>query len=105
MPKKISTFIFAFLSTVTFCFSQYNGDRGYPSVSSKKPVTEYFDSVDDKSYYQSQRIHGMKQEINRYSERLHGLQKRFDEIFTVYQEVDPSKNLLIQIICLDGSKE
>lgn len=81
MPKKISTFIFAFLSTVTFCFSQYNGDRGYPSVSSKKPVTEYFDSVDDKSYYQSQRIHGMKQEINRYSERLHGLQKRFDEIF------------------------
>ena len=76
---KITFLIFASLPFL--CFGQSERREGYSAISSRKPVTDYFDSVGDKSFYQRQRIHGMKKEINNYSERLHTLQSRFDEIF------------------------
>lgn len=81
MPKKFVVNLPALLLLPALLFSQYASDNDYRPLSSQKSVTDYFDSVDDKSYYQSQRIHGMKREINSYSERLHNLQSRFDEIF------------------------
>ena len=50
-------------------------------ISNTGDWQDYFENVDDKSFYQSQSINGMKREINDYSERLHNLQTRFDEIF------------------------
>ena len=46
-----------------------------------KPISDYFTEIDEKSFFHQQRIHGMKREINNYSERLHRLQSRFDQIF------------------------
>ncbi|MEC9123175.1 MAG: hypothetical protein VX969_03440, partial [Verrucomicrobiota bacterium] len=46
-----------------------------------KPVVDYYEDLDDKTYYHQKRIHGMKGELNNYSQKLHNLQKRFDEIF------------------------
>ena len=65
--------------------AQYRSSYEYSDpqkvVRTEKPITDYFESVDDKSFYQQQRIHGMKGEINDYSKRLNNLQNRFDEIF------------------------
>ena len=46
-----------------------------------KPISDYYDAIDDKSFYQQKRIHGMKSELNNYSKKLHNLQDRFDQIF------------------------
>ena len=81
MPKKSSFILFNLFFLPVFLFAQYGRGDGYSAISSQKPITDYFESVDDKSFYQSQRIHGMKREINDYSQRLHNLQTRFDEIF------------------------
>jgi len=81
MSKKFASFLTAYSFIPVFLFGQYDRGDSYSALSSEKPVTDYFDSVDDKSFYQRQRIHGMKREINEYSERLHNLQSRFDEIF------------------------
>ena len=81
MSKKFASFLTAYSFIPVFLFGQYDRGDSYSALSSEKPVTDYFDSVDDKSFYQRQRIHGMKREINEYSERLHNLQSRFDEMF------------------------
>jgi hypothetical protein len=47
----------------------------------EKPVLSYYENLDDKTYFHQRRIHGMKGELNNYSEKLHNLQKRFDQIF------------------------
>lgn len=81
MSKK-SLFILTYhFFLPVFLFAQYGRGDGNSAISSQKPITDYFENVDDKSFYQSQRIHGMKREINDYSQRLHNLQTRFDEIF------------------------
>ena len=61
--------------------SSYEYSDPQKVVRTEKPITDYFESVDDKSFYQQQRIYGMKGEINDYSKRLNNLQNRFDEIF------------------------
>ena len=66
-------------SEVGFAQGKYNSD--YSSSSSRKPIVDYYENVDDKSFYQLKRIHGMKGELNSYSEKLHNLQDRFDKIF------------------------
>ena len=81
LPMRIQILPFLCYFFPSLLFSQYYQESGYTAISSQKQVTDYFDNVDDKSFYQSQRIHGMKNEINSYSERLHKLQSRFDEIF------------------------
>ena len=47
----------------------------------EKPVLSYYENLDDKTYFQQRRIHGMKGELNDYSQKLHNLQQRFDQIF------------------------
>lgn len=81
MPKKLAILLLHISLLTSFVQGQYSRSDTYSAVSSTKPVTDYFDSVDEKSFYQRKRIHGMKNEINSYSERLHNLQNRFDEIF------------------------
>ena len=96
LPMRIQILPFLCYFLPSLLFSQYYQESGYTAISSqKKQVTDYFDNVDDKSFYQSQRIHGMKNEINSYSERLHKLQSRFDEIFYGLSRGGSFKNLLI----------
>ena len=33
-----------------------------------KPVVDYYEDLDDKTYYHQKRIHGMKGELNNYSQ-------------------------------------
>lgn len=67
------------LSVTATAQSRYDSD--YQPLSPRKPVVEYYEKIDDKSFYQQKRIHGMKGELNNYSEKLHSLQDRFDKIF------------------------
>lgn len=60
---------------------QYSSDSRSSFLAEEKPVSDYFEKVDDRSFYQQQRIHGLKSELNNYSSRLHTLQQRFDQIF------------------------
>ena len=46
-----------------------------------RKVQDYFQDVESKSYYQQERIRSMKGEMNEYSERLHSLQDKFQQIF------------------------
>ena len=61
--------------------SQEYDDREYRALAQRKPIVDYYETVNDKSFYQLKRIHGMKGELNSYSEKLHNLQDRFDKIF------------------------
>ena len=80
-----SVLLFSLLCTAYPLTAQYRTGYEYSNsqktVTAEKPITDYFEKVDDKSFYQQQRIHGMKGEINDYSKRLNQLQNRFDEIF------------------------
>ena len=60
---------------------QYSTSNRSSFLAEEKPVSDYFEKVDDRSFYQQQRIHGLKSELNNYSSRLHTLQQRFDQIF------------------------
>ena len=62
-------------------YGQYSFDKRSSFLAEEKPVSDYFEKVDDRSFYQQQRIHGLKSELNNYSSRLHTLQQRFDQIF------------------------
>lgn len=55
--------------------------QGDDFFEKEKPVISYYENLDDKTYFHQRRIHGMKGELNNYSEKLHNLQKRFDQIF------------------------
>jgi opacity protein-like surface antigen len=57
-----------------------SGREGF-AYAGEKPVASYYEDLDDKSFYHQRRIHGMKGELNSYSEKLHNLQDRFDQIF------------------------
>ena len=81
MPILSILFLLLSILLTNSLFAQFNRDDVYLPLSSQKSTIDYFDTVDDKSYYQRQRIHGMKRDINDYSQRLHTLQQRFDEIF------------------------
>jgi len=52
-----------------------------PNALGARKVQDYFQDVESKSYYQQERIRSMKGEMNEYSERLHGLQEKFNKIF------------------------
>jgi len=76
-----SLILFGSFFISVFTMAQITYDSEYKSYSSKKPVVDYYENMDDKSFYQQKRIHGMKGELNNYSEKLHNLQDRFDKIF------------------------
>ena len=80
LPLKIFSFrAFMTLLIAHFSFSLKGADQveGF----APKPVVDFYSSIDDKSFYQQKRIHGMKGELNNYSKKLHNLQERFDRIF------------------------
>ena len=58
-----------------------NANQQEQGLSSRKSTIDFFDDVDEKSFYQQKRIYGMKNELNNYSEKLHNLKERFDRIF------------------------
>ncbi|MDG0964329.1 MAG: outer membrane beta-barrel protein [Opitutales bacterium] len=77
---------FCFLSLLAYLscsvvHSQNNYNSDYSASIERKPIVDYYDTIDDKSFYQLKRIHGMKGELNSYSQKLHTLQDRFDKIF------------------------
>ena len=83
-PKIMSIrFFFIILCCLTAnLFAQRSFNNNSQSYFSEtKPVVDYYERVDDKSFYQQKRIHSMKSELNQYSEKLHNLQNRFDQIF------------------------
>ena len=55
--------------------------QGENFFDKEKPVLSYYENLDDKTYFHQRRIHGMKGELNDYSQKLHNLQQRFDQIF------------------------
>lgn len=55
--------------------------QGEQAFVSGKSTIDFFEDVDEKSFYQQKRIYGMKNELNNYSEKLHNLKERFDRIF------------------------
>ena len=58
-----------------------NATQQEQGLSSRKSTIDFFDDVDEKSFYQQKRIYGMKNELNNYSEKLYDLKERFDRIF------------------------
>jgi opacity protein-like surface antigen len=58
-----------------------SSQQGENFFDKEKSVLSYYENLDDKTYFHQRRIHGMKGELNNYSEKLHNLQKRFDQIF------------------------
>ena len=70
--------IISFFSSLT---GQSQAGRGTPSYAGEKPIVSYYEDLDDKTFYHQRRIYGMKGELNNYSEKLHNLQSRFDQIF------------------------
>lgn len=80
--RIIQTFLALVWMSYPFLSSgQYSSDSRSNFLAEEKPVSDYFEKVDDRSFYQQQRIHGLKSELNNYSSRLYTLQKRFDQIF------------------------
>ncbi len=82
--------IISFFSSLT---GQSQTGRGTPSYAGEKPVVSYYEDLDDKTFYHQRRIYGMKGELNNYSEKLHNLQARFDQIF--YGPINSSISLSI----------
>lgn len=81
MPRCFITFVAGLFLSFSLLAQR---DYGFDSIShstSQKPVVDYYERMDDKSFYQQKRIHSMKGELNDYSEKLHNLQDRFDRIF------------------------
>ena len=72
---------FVWMTSPLMMWGQYSSDSRGSFLAEEKPVSDYFEKVDDRSFYQQQRIHGLKSELNNYSSRLHTLQQRFDQIF------------------------
>ena len=85
LPKENFKFAEILFILVLTGFSPLLGQTSFqqePRVIYKnKPISDYYDAIDDKSFYQQKRIHGMKSELNNYSKKLHNLQDRFDKIF------------------------
>ena len=80
--RFLQTFLaFVWMTSPLMVRGQYSSDSRGSFLAEEKPVSDYFEKVDDRSFYQQQRIHGLKSELNNYSSRLHTLQQRFDQIF------------------------
>ena len=52
-----------------------SSQQGENFFDKEKSVLSYYENLDDKTYFHQRRIHGMKGELNNYSEKLHNLQK------------------------------
>ena len=81
MPINNQKLAFVWLCLPALLHGQYSTNTRSSFLAEEKPVSDYFEKVDDRSFYQQQRIHGLKGELNNYSSRLHTLQQRFDQIF------------------------
>ena len=75
MKKSFSLVLFFLLWANSVGFAQS------PNALGARKVQDYFQDVESKSYYQQERIRSMKGEMNEYSERLHSLQEKFQQIF------------------------
>ena len=75
MKKSFSLVLFLLLWAYSVGFAQS------PNALGARKVQDYFQDVESKSYYQQERIRSMKGEMNEYSERLHSLQEKFQQIF------------------------
>ena len=75
MKKSFSLILFFLLWAKSVGFAQS------PNALGARKVQDYFQDVESKSYYQQERIRSMKGEMNEYSERLHSLQEKFQQIF------------------------
>ena len=75
MKKSLSLVLFFLLWANSTGFAQSSNGLG------ARKVQDYFQDVESKSYYQQERIRSMKGEMNEYSERLHSLQDKFQQIF------------------------
>ena len=80
LPNLVILFFCAFLLPSVLLGQYFYESEDSSSFASEKPVVDYYEKVDDKSFYQQKRIHRMKGDINSYSARLHDLQDRFDKI-------------------------
>ncbi len=81
MQINIPKLALLWLCATGYAYGQYSTNTRSSFLAEEKPVSDYFEKVDDRSFYQQQRIHGLKGELNNYSNRLHTLQQRFDQIF------------------------
>ena len=79
LPFALSLSLFLYIN-ILLPAQGVNGQE-YRALAQRKPIVDYYENVNDKSFYQLKRIHGMKGELNSYSEKLHNLQERFDKIF------------------------
>jgi len=75
VKKSLSLVLFFLLWANSTGFAQS------PNGLGARKVQDYFQDVESKSYYQQERIRSMKGEMNEYSERLHSLQDKFQQIF------------------------
>ena len=75
MKKSLSLVLLLLLWANSTGFAQS------PNGLGARKVQDYFQDVESKSYYQQERIRSMKGEMNEYSERLHSLQDKFQQIF------------------------
>ena len=81
LPTTILLFAWVIIPFASLHFGQAQSSRGNLTFAADKPIVSYYEDLDDKTFYHQRRIHGMKGELNNYSEKLHNLQKRFDQIF------------------------
>lgn len=81
LPLTILLFACVIIFPANSLHGQAQSGRGNFSFAGEKPVVSYYEELDDKTFYHQKRIHGMKGELNNYSEKLHNLQERFDQIF------------------------
>jgi opacity protein-like surface antigen len=81
LPLATLLFACVIISVPSLLHGQAQSGRGNFTYAGEKPVVSYYEELDDKSFYHQRRIHGMKGELNNYSEKLHNLQQRFDQIF------------------------
>jgi len=80
-PLPTLLFACVIISFASSLHGQAQSGRGNFTFAGEKPVVSYYEELDDKTFYHQKRIHGMKGELNNYSEKLHNLQQRFDQIF------------------------
>ena len=76
-----SLFVYVIIFFANSLHGQGQAGRDNFTFAREKPVVSYYEELDDKTFYHQRRIHGMKGELNNYSEKLHNLQQRFDQIF------------------------
>lgn len=73
------------LQSTGFLFAQYSGgsDIDYTSIDGTEDsaIPSFYQTLDEKSFYHSRQIRGMKRDLNDHSRNLYDLRRRFDQVF------------------------